>query len=146
MNLNEKIESTAPCGLDCFNCPSHEQNITKEQIETLAAYFYKDKSEIPCKGCRSIKGQCMFTGDCPSYKCAIEKGVIYCFECDEFPCQKLAPASQNADKFPHNYKLYNLCRMQKIGVEEWIIKEADKIRKAYFTGNFKPGHGVTDNK
>ena len=26
----DKIRLTAPCGLDCFNCPVYEGNITEE--------------------------------------------------------------------------------------------------------------------
>jgi hypothetical protein len=33
--MNKK-ELTAPCGLDCFNCPVYEDNITPEIKQTMA--------------------------------------------------------------------------------------------------------------
>ena len=45
---------------------------------------------------------------------------------------------------PHNMKLYNLCRIKKIGVERWIEEEAGQIRKKYFTGKFIVGKGQAD--
>ena len=35
-----KILLTAPCGLDCFNCPSYEGNIT-EEYKTRISEFLK---------------------------------------------------------------------------------------------------------
>ncbi len=65
----------------------------------------------------------------------------FCFECSDFPCPKLQPAADGADKYPHNMKLYNLCRMKAIGVEKWAEEEAAEIRQLYFKGKFIPGSG-----
>ncbi len=139
MTIQEKVQATAPCGLDCFNCPSHEANITDAAREQLAAFFQKDKSEVACKGCRNVNGQCLFVnGKCATYDCVKEKGVNYCFECNDFPCMKLAPSRENTENFPHNFKLYNLYRMKAVGVESWVANEADKVRKLYCTGKQIP--------
>ncbi len=45
---------------------------------------------------------------------------------------------------PHNMKLYNLCRIKKIGIERWIEEEAGQIREKYFTGKFIVGKGQAD--
>jgi hypothetical protein len=44
---------------------------------------------------------------------------------------------------PHNLKVYNLCRIKKIGLDRWI-EEAGQIRKNYFTGKFVMGKGHGD--
>jgi hypothetical protein len=49
------------CGLLCEKCPKY-------------------KAE-ECPGCRPNKF-------CPLPACAKEKGVDYCFDCEEFPCNK----------------------------------------------------------
>jgi hypothetical protein len=38
-------------------------------------------------------------------------------------------------------KLYNLCRIKKIGLDTWVEEEAEQIRKKYFTGRFVVGSG-----
>jgi len=40
--------------------------------------------------------------------------------------------------YPHNMKMYNLCRMKFIGVDKWT-EEACEIRKLYFEGKFLVG-------
>ena len=98
-----KIELTAPCGLDCFNCPSYE----------------------------SLQ--------CATWHCVQEKAVTFCYECGDFPCKLLMPTLQGA-QYPHNMKVYNLCRMKLVGVDKWA-EEATDIRTRYFNGRFEVGKG-----
>jgi hypothetical protein len=51
--------------------------------------------------------------------------------------------ANKAEMYPHNMKLYNLCRIKKIGLERWIEEEAGEIRSKYFTGKFIVGKGQT---
>ena len=131
---------TAPCGLDCFNCEVHEDNVTDEMRKMFSANTGLPPEEVQCKGCRAQKGERLGMPLCETYKCANEKEVEFCHECDEFPCQKLQPASDGAARFPHNMKLYNLCRMKAVGLDEWA-KESPDIRKRYFKGKFVIGRG-----
>ncbi len=78
---------------------------------------------------------------CETYHCATGKGVEFCFECGDFPCPKLQPVREGADNYPHNFKLYNLCRIKRIGVERWAEEESAEIRRKYYTGKFVPGNG-----
>ena len=142
MTTAEKVASTAPCGLDCFNCSAHEANITPEYRARVAEFFGVKPEETGCKGgCRGVKGNCLWTrGRCATYACAERKGVEYCFECNEFPCGRLAPSKDSAlQDYPHNFKLFNLSRMKAVGVEKWIENEADGIRDMYFNGRFVVG-------
>jgi hypothetical protein len=106
----------------------------------LSEKFGLPPENVQCKGCREQKGKRLGLPLCETYKCASEKGVEFCFECGEFPCTKLQPASEGADRYPHNIKLYNLCRIKAVGLEEWA-KETPDIRKRYFTGKFVIGLG-----
>jgi len=136
----DKKYQTAPCGLECFNCGVHEENITEEYKMKMAQYLEISPDEVACKGCRAESGRCRYAKfDCATWACAQQKGVAYCFECDEFPCGLLAPTAKGAN-FPHNMKVYNLCRMKLIGVDAWI-EESANIRKRYYEGEFVVGKG-----
>jgi hypothetical protein len=143
--MKDKAALTAPCGLDCFNCELYEENLTNE----LAALIHKKLGvpyqDIPCKGCRQQDGKHFHLSaeGCATLDCAKDKGVVFCCNCDTFPCAFLAPTADGAANYPHNMKVYNLCRIKKVGIEKWI-KEAGQIRKKYFTGKFVVGRGQAD--
>ena len=42
--------------------------------------------------------------------------------------------ADGAIQFPHNMKVFNLCRIAKIGVENWAKEEAKKSFDRYYTG------------
>ena len=132
---------TAPCGLDCFNCPSYESNITEEYKKKAAEYLKIPVEDTPCKGCRDEDGHCMYgpNQQCATWNCAQRKKISYCYECADFPCGLLMPTAKGAS-YPHNMKVYNLCRMKLIGLDGWIEESAD-IRKRYYNGNFLVGQG-----
>jgi len=136
----DKKYQIAPCGLECFNCSVFEENITDEYKKRVAEYRKISLEEVSCKGCRAENGKCRYAEfDCATWACVQTKGVTYCFECDEFPCGLLAPSAKGAN-FPHNMKVYNLCRMKLIGIEAWV-EESAYIRKRYYEGEFVVGQG-----
>ncbi|MCL1858554.1 MAG: DUF3795 domain-containing protein [Oscillospiraceae bacterium] len=136
----DKRYQTAPCGLDCFNCPAHKENLTDEKRKEVADSLKIALEEVGCKGCRAVNGRCHFVkGECATWACAQKKGVTYCFECNKFPCGLLAPTAQGAN-YPHNMKVYNLCRMKLLGIDGWI-EEAGHIRNRYYNGKFVVGEG-----
>jgi hypothetical protein len=141
MERHEVYELTAPCGLDCFNCELLESNLTQERRATFAAAFKIPPAEIACRGCR-IEGGCKFSaGGCPTRACVLDRGLAFCSQCDDFPCARLMPVRDGADRYPHNIKLYNLCRIQAVGLQRWAQEEAREVRERYFHGTFRPGHG-----
>ena len=138
-------ELTAPCGLDCFNCELYEKNITAELKDLIHAKRGVPKDEIACLGCRQQDGKHYHLPEegCETLDCAKSKGVDLCCDCEEFPCALLAPLADGAGFYPHNFKVYNLCRIKKIGIDNWA-KESSEIRKKYFTGKFVVGKGQAD--
>ncbi|MEG0322937.1 MAG: DUF3795 domain-containing protein [Raoultibacter sp.] len=136
----DKAYQTAPCGLDCFNCSWFEENLTDDIRLQEAGRLGITVDQVGCKGCRDEQGKCYWAkGDCATWACVEKKGLTYCFECDEFPCGLLAPTEKGAD-YPHNMKVYNLCRMKLNGLESWI-EESAEIRKRYYEGDFIVGQG-----
>jgi hypothetical protein len=142
----DKRKLTAPCGLDCFNCEIYESNLTKDLADFIHKKMGIPIKDIPCKGCRQQDGKHYHLPPegCATLDCAKEKGVEFCCDCQEFPCSFLAPLADGAERFPHNMKLFNLCRIQKVGIDRWIEEEAGDIRKKYFTSKFVVGRGQAD--
>ena len=143
--MKEKKSLTAPCGLDCFNCEIYEDNLTNEFTEFIHKKMGIPKEKIACKGCRQQDGKHFHLQPegCATLNCVKTKGVELCCDCNDFPCTFLAPIADQAAKYPHNLKLYNLCRIKKVGLERWI-EESGHIRKKYFTGKFVVGKGQAD--
>ena len=143
--MMDKKALTAPCGLDCFNCELYEDNLTDKLSGLIQEKFGVAETDIPCKGCRQQDGRHFHLSPdgCATLNCAKEKGVDLCCDCDDFPCARLAPMADGADRYPHNMKMYNLCRIKKVGIEQWI-EESAGIRKKYFTGKFVVGKGQAD--
>ena len=136
-------QMTAPCGLDCFNCHFYLARKDKEAMNTVKKL--SEEFNIPfeimlCNGCRSCNGkiplQKHIFGDthrCAAYECSQGKGLRYCGDCDEFPCDNLHPYADKASDLPHNIKVFNLCLINKMGLEEWARTKASEVRKIYFT-------------
>ncbi|HBF36042.1 MAG TPA: hypothetical protein DDW50_01835, partial [Firmicutes bacterium] len=120
MITKERLELVAPCGLDCGIC---ELYLCKDNAQLYKALIEKGipKEKIPCKGCRSIKGNCpAFESTCETYQCAVKNKIDFCSECNEFPCIKVQPGANRADSLPHNMKVFNLCTIKRIGLEAFI--------------------------
>jgi hypothetical protein len=136
-------EMTAPCGLDCFNCPKYLA-IDHEPVRTLLESQFKERGlpvdNVTCRGCRNEKGACVGFGakryPCKVYKCVMAKGIESCADCSDFPCDNLQPFAEHAQLLPHNMKVYNLALIRKMGVEKWAQEKAKQARDVYFNGKF----------
>jgi hypothetical protein len=131
---------TAPCGRDCFNCPFYLARNNEKFRMVFAEKMKLDPKEISCEGCRNIEGKCQvlknygFDGNCKIYNCFKDKGIEFCYECNDFPCNLLHPLADRSDKFPHNLKVYNLCKIQKVGLELWAKNYAKQSFDRYYSG------------
>ncbi|OQA33314.1 MAG: hypothetical protein BWY57_01316 [Betaproteobacteria bacterium ADurb.Bin341] len=141
--MTDKNMVTSPCGLDCFNCELFEANLTDEFAEKVHAKLGIPKNEVACKGCRQQDGKHFHlpAEGCATLDCVKARGVAFCYDCADFPCAFLAPTADKAAQYPHNMKVYNLCRIKRVGLDRWIEEEAGSIRKNYFTGKFVVGKG-----
>ncbi|MCX7711202.1 MAG: DUF3795 domain-containing protein [Clostridia bacterium] len=136
-----RLELTAPCGLDCFNCELYEENLDEVKRKKFAEAFSLSEEKVACKGCRAQGGCRLHWGNCDMLDCVKEKNVDFCFQCSEFPCSMYTPCVDGADRYTHNIKIFNLCRIKAVGVEKWAEEEAAEVRKKYFKGKFVPGKG-----
>ena len=133
-------QMTAPCGLDCFNCPMYLANENEKLRTAIANNIGIPFEKAVCKGCRNEKGTIPFLGmiePCTVYKCIEKKGLSYCCDCPDFPCDHLHPYADKASLVPHNTKVFNLCLIKKMGLESWAETKAKSVKDTYFKGEFK---------
>jgi hypothetical protein len=104
----------------------------------FAKKFHLNPEKIKCEGCRNIEGNCEvlknygFNGQCKIYNCYTSKNIEFCYECNDFPCDLLHPLADRAEKFPHNLKVFNLCKIQKVGLNNWAQNFSKKSFEKYY--------------
>jgi hypothetical protein len=108
----------AYCGLYCGGCTAFLA--TKENnVATLAREWNMEENDVKCLGCKS-QTTAKFCTVCPLKECARDKGLEFCGECREYPCQKLE-GFRNAEKFPYHSEVYdNLAEIKKQGLQNWL--------------------------
>lgn len=135
---------TAPCGLDCFNCTflkaANGEPDALRQLEEWSVQYNVPVETMKCHGCRDHDGkiplQLHLFGEehrCAAYECSKEKELGFCGECAEFPCDNLHPYADRAGELPHNIKVFNLCLINRMGLEKWAETKAAEVRDTYFT-------------
>lgn len=140
MITKEEVSMVSPCGIYCAECACFKVKDNPALVSVLVANGIKEE-QSPCPGCRAVDGNCLhLEARCENYACAQEHGIEMCFQCDEFPCNKLHPAADRANSLPHNMKMFSQCYIAKHGIKAWIEK-LPEIRKRYFTGKISYGKG-----
>lgn len=128
-----------PCGLSCGQClafnggPIQELSVglAEKLGDNFEAYARRFENGEPvfanypqfrqvldyladgaCKGCR--QGGCLFKA-CDVPECVAAHNVEYCFQCDEFPCEKHGMPQGLAERWKANNE-----KMSEVGVHEWL--------------------------
>jgi len=89
------------CGLNCARCKLLEKG--------------------ECKGCRGPLDR-NWSPQCEFRPCAEAKGHRYCFECAEFPCEKIDRFASDGHEH-HRLAVENMKQMRALGLEEWIAQQ-----------------------
>ena len=93
------------CGLNCAKCKLLEKG--------------------DCAGCRGPLDKHWSPG-CQFLPCAQDKGHRYCFECDDFPCDKLEAFASDGHEH-HRLAVENLKAMKAMGLEAWIAQQPEPM-------------------
>lgn len=135
MNSNQREGLVAKCGLDCSICELYLAGTNQElYAELISLGIPKDK--LPCGGCNATGGKCSLqTQKCSTYKCAVERDLRYCFECEDFPCNKYQPYENEVAKYPHNLKVFNLILLKNYGID-YFLEKSQEIKDTYYKGKF----------
>ncbi len=95
----------AVCGLDCFGCdlrcaennPGQAKRISDWINENYGGNCTPDK--IRCTWCKGDRDG-HWSADCWILKCCFDdKGLEFCYECDNFPCEKLNAWAERSEKY-----------------------------------------------
>jgi hypothetical protein len=115
---------SATCGLLCSACSVFiATNEDPERLKRISLKFGIPEEEVRCFGCRSDKrfGPC---GGCLFSACAKEKGIAFCSDCNDFPCQAL---SDFQAALPHRLDLWeDLEKARQLEPLEWISNVGKK--------------------
>lgn len=146
MKYADILKGRAPCGLNCRKCLAYKDGDIKRtsaELQRLLGNFdgYAERfagfmpvfknypafkellaqfTQGDCAGCRS--GQCKHP-NCGVMACCRDKGVDFCFQCDEFPCEK-----SNFDPDLKQRWIAMGRRMKEIGIEAYYEETRDEPR------------------
>lgn len=135
----KKITTAAVCGLFCEGCGLYIASQEDEKrLEKIGERYKMSPEEVRCEGCGSQKlGP--YCRTCKMKPCAKNKGVNFCSECDEFPCQ-LINDFQSQPQVAHRIELFeSLKRIKDVGYDAWYeemikhysCKQCSTINSAY---------------
>ncbi len=97
------------CGLNCGLCPR-----------------YQMKGISKCPGCAGV-GFSTRHPACGILSCSQRKNIEYCFQCEEFPCQKYENANKRDSFITHLHQLKDLEKAKTNGIEEYKKELDEKI-------------------
>jgi len=116
------------CGIYCGTCPSYlapRENDVAE-LERRSKELGYTIEELRCDGCHSDKVMPSCVECRPGFrKCASEHGVTRCFECADFPCQRLEDFKHVhiVDGISHHEHLIEeLQYIKDNGTDAWLEK------------------------
>lgn len=143
---DEERALISPCGLYCGACPLYLARTNDGLRKRIAeGQGIPVEQVVLCAGCRPMQGRIPVVGEsvCATYTCAIDnKKAEFCYECQDFPCLKLAPCADRAGEIPHNTKVYHLLLLQKEGIDAFIKKYPDLMRQYRRGTKPKPGGDI----
>lgn len=135
MNNQERKKLAAPCGLYCGACSIYiarkrddeaALNAVARRITERRGRVIKPEEDLICDGCLSSQ-LAIFCHCCVMRDCAVEKGITYCAQCSDFPCQTIIDF--NNDGRPHHSEvLTNVRRQQEIGIHAWLDEQEKRWR------------------
>ena len=140
MRYAKILDELAPCGLNCIKCLFNSKGKIKNLSISLQECFgsfdnyakrfstfqpvFKNYpnfkalleflSKVECDGCRS--GKCEYP-NCGVFQCYSKKGIDFCFQCKEFPCDN----TNFDDDLKRRWILMNN-KMKDIGVKRYYLE------------------------
>jgi hypothetical protein len=117
--ISDKKQLCAVCGLFCPACTLFIG--TKEEpqrLQNMADRHNTRADAWECNGCRSEKRSYWCEHICQIKPCADKRGIEFCGECDEYPCDMLKDFQKER---PHRIELWKTQdRIAEAGYLKWF--------------------------
>jgi len=113
-----KKESVAPCGMNCAVCSAHLA--LKHDVKSKGI-------RMPyCEGCRPRDKKCAFL----KKRCELllNRKVSFCYECDDFPCERLKHIDDRYKTHFHMSFISNLEYIKDNGISKFLHLQQKKWR------------------
>jgi hypothetical protein len=106
------------CGLYCGGCGIYQGTQDGNPVRM------EDGSPKYCDGCASERTTEWCT-NCGIRECNREKGIRYCLECRDVPCEMLTQFMEDPRYPYHREVLDNMKRLRKVNLDKWA-EEMDR--------------------
>ncbi|MBN1665002.1 MAG: DUF3795 domain-containing protein [Deltaproteobacteria bacterium] len=108
----------AVCGLYCEACSLFIATTEDPaRLAAMARRFEVSEEAVKCYGCRSSK-RGPYCQTCKMFSCAAGRGIDFCVECAEYPCDDL---KQFQSERPHRIDLWDsLEQIRAVSYERWL--------------------------
>lgn len=115
----EKKRLSAVCGLFCPACTVYiGTQEDRRRLRRLAEQSGLPQEDWECEGCRAEKRSHYCRNLCTLAPCAEKKGVEFCGECPDYPCEELKKFQA---EMPHRLELWeSQQRIREVGFERWF--------------------------
>ena len=113
MSEHVDVNLIAPCGINCRTC-----------VGFFGYTMTGQKRKKICMGCRIEKKRCAFIKKhCDKLA---HKKLEYCFECSDFPCERLTTLDKRYTSTYGLSLIENLKYIQANGIESFLKNEKEK--------------------
>jgi len=115
--MKKEYKMIAVCGLVCDTCDIRKAKNDPKLAKEIADWFKKELNkevkieDIHCSWCKGDREN-HWSPDCWILECCVDnKGLEFCYECEEFPCKKLKDWAKESEVYTK--ALNRLKEMQK---------------------------------
>lgn len=127
MNRQQELEYNlaGPCGFYCGTC--------RHYLARSKGLLEEKNLKHGCKGCRLQTKICAWVRrDCVLLR---KHHIDFCFECADFPCEKLRQFDRRHVRDDHISPIENLRRIQQLGAAGWLKEQEEMWRCPECGGN-----------
>ena len=110
------------CGAYCGACPVYRAWVEQDlpRLDALARSLHTTTDRLMCTGCRTPATFC-FGGDCEIKACAEERGIAFCPDCADYPCDRIRRFDAAA---PYRAAMRrDATRIHEVGWYAWLREE-----------------------
>lgn len=103
--MSKMTEMIAACGLDCSECDIRRAKDDPGLAQEIIDWFQRELNvevkpeELRCGWCKGERAH-HWSPDCWILGCCVDdKGLEFCFQCEDFPCQELAEWAKRSQRY-----------------------------------------------